>query len=74
LVCLPPPFPEEGISDYIAHGRFIRVFTVVSFVTHYQSRGGTDIPCWYIIGRFAYMAGDGRIGNRGGNRWIDQNA
>jgi len=24
-----PPFPEEEISDYIAHGPFIRVFTVV---------------------------------------------
>ena len=23
-----PPFPEEEISDYIAHGPFIRVFTV----------------------------------------------
>ena len=25
----PPPFPEEEISDYIAHGPFIRVFTVL---------------------------------------------
>ena len=23
-----PPIPEEEISDYIAHGPFIRVFTV----------------------------------------------
>ena len=26
-----PPFPEEEISDYIAHGPMIRVFTVVGW-------------------------------------------
>ena len=26
--CVSPPFPEEEISDYIAHGPFVRVFTV----------------------------------------------
>ena len=31
-----PPFPEEEISDYIAHGPFIRVFTVYGIITHHS--------------------------------------
>ena len=27
-MCFSPPFPEEEISDYIAHGPIIRVLTV----------------------------------------------
>jgi len=29
LVCFFAPFPREEISDYIAHGPIIRVFTVL---------------------------------------------
>ena len=30
-----PPFPEEEISDYIAHGPFIRVFFTVGDVDNF---------------------------------------
>ena len=29
-----PPFPEEEISDYIAHCPIIRVFTVLEFLEY----------------------------------------